>query len=465
MTDNFQNKHILFLVPDGVGIKNYLYSGIIKYLRSKAKITIWSPLPIEAFEDVKKIHQIEFGYRQITFKPESSLTRLYREATTYARLKRNTKLKTNPTILTNWRKPGYSIKAKLLYKFAELLGNFIGDDYSKILMYEAKSQKHISADIIKKYKKDFEELKPTSIFITHQRVPGVMPICIAAHKLGIETTTAIFSWDNLPKARLAVKTDNYVVWSHWMKDEMKDYYPEIPTDKVLRLGTPQFEFYLDNERILSREDFAKKYNLDPKRQWICFSGDDIITSPYDQHFLRDVAETLNAEKDTLQIIFRRCPVDFSDRYDEVLKKYEGLIVAIDPLWNIQSETGWVGYFPKYEDVNMQINLAYHCELVVNLGSTMALDFATFNKPCLYLNYNPSNDMSWSTEIIYNFQHFRSMQGLNAVGWIKSKGEIRQQVLNTLDSPGNIAPDIQKWKEKLVLHPLDESSKHIAKALL
>ena len=58
-------KHILFLVPDGVGIKNYLYSDIITNLKNDAKITIWSTLPIEAFEDVKRIHNIEFDYKKI----------------------------------------------------------------------------------------------------------------------------------------------------------------------------------------------------------------------------------------------------------------------------------------------------------------------------------------------------------------------------------------------------------------
>ena len=58
--------------------------------------------------------------------------------------------------------------------------------------------------------------------------------------------TFIFSWDNLPKARLAVEADLYLVWSQWMKDEMRDYYPEISEEKVKLVGTPQFEFYLDN---------------------------------------------------------------------------------------------------------------------------------------------------------------------------------------------------------------------------
>jgi len=460
-----KKKHVLFLVPDGVGIKNYLYSDIINHIKVNAFITIWSPLPIEAFNDVKRIHNIDFGYKKIRLSPENTLTRLYREATTYARLIHNSKLQNNPTILTNWRRPNYSFKVKVLYKCAEILGRFFSKKYSRILNFEKKSILSISPNSINVYLNDLKELKPSSIFITHQRVAGLMPICLAAKKLKIKTNTAIFSWDNLPKARLAVKTDYYFVWSKWMKNEMKDFYPEIPEDNVKLVGTPQFEFYLDDKRIVSRTEFAKKHGLDTNKKWICFSGDDITTSPYDQLFLKDVAESLYSQKEIIQIIFRRCPVDFSSRYDGVFNKYKDLIVPIDPIWNIESETGWAGYFPKYEDINMQVNLSYHCDLVINLGSTMALDFAAYSKPCLYLNYNPSDDNTWSTKIIYNFQHFRSMQDLNPVGWIADKKLILEQVKNALNNSEIIAPDRKKWMEVLVLHPINQNANLIAKSLL
>ncbi|MBC3846941.1 hypothetical protein H8K90_11165 [Winogradskyella echinorum] len=460
-----KKKHILFLVPDGVGIKNYLYSNVISHLKNDAKITIWSPLPIEAFDDVKRIHKIDFDYQQIILKPENSYSRIYREAATYARLIVNSKLQNNRTILTNWRRPNYSYKAKLLYRCAEVLGKYLSKKYSRILKYEKKSIEKIPENFINAYVKDLEEIKPSAIFITHQRVAGLMPICIAANKLKIKTTTTIFSWDNLPKARLAVNTDYYLVWSQWMKEEMNAYYPEISENRVLLVGTPQFEFYLDDNRIETRLEFAKQYGLDSNKKWICFSGDDITTSPYDHLFLRDIAKALYSEKDNIQIIFRRCPVDFSDRYDDSLKEYNGFIVSIDPIWNVESETGWVGFFPKYDDINMQINLAYHCDLVMNLGSTMAIDFATFNKPCLYLNYNPSDDSSWSTEIIYNFQHFRSMKGLNAVARVNDKSELLKAVLRTFESPNEIATDRKAWMQKIVLHPIDENSAKIAKVLL
>ncbi|EDP69674.1 hypothetical protein FBALC1_05798 [Flavobacteriales bacterium ALC-1] len=458
-------KHILILLPDGVGIRNYLYSDVITHLKKEADLTIWSPLPIEAFSDVSRIHNIDFDYKQIKLHPENSLTRLYREATTYARLLHNSRLKQNETILTNWRRPNYSFKVKILYRCAEFLGRKWTKTYSRILKHEKKGQSKVDKKSIAYYRKALDDLKPTSIFITHQRVPGLMPICMAANSLNIRTTTAIFSWDNLPKARLAVKTDYYLVWSQWMKDEMKAYYPEISEESVLLTGTPQFEFYLDKDRIISRQEFAKTYGLDSDKKWICFSGDDITTSPYDQLFLRDLAESLVSEKENVQIIFRRCPVDFSSRYDDVLNEYKAFVVSIDPLWNVESKTGWVGYFPKYEDIDMQVNLAHHCDMVTNLGSTMALDFAVLNKPCLYFNYNPAVDLSWSTEIIYNFQHFRSMKGFNAVGWINHREEVKSLVLSAIESSETIALDRKEWMKTLVLHPIDENSINIAKVLL
>ena len=182
-------------------------------------------------------------------------------------------------------------------------------------------------------------------------------------------------------------------------------------------------------------------------------------------FLKDVAQSLESEKENIQIIFRRCPVDFSSRYDDTLNAFKDFVIPIDPIWNVQSETGWVGYFPKYEDINIQINLAYYCNMVINLGSTMALDFATYNKPCLYLNYNPSTDNAWSTKNIYSFQHFRSMEDLDAVGWVNSKEEILDIVSRAIETPEEIAPDRNDWMQNLVLHPIDQNSIKIAKSLL
>ncbi|WP_179376463.1 hypothetical protein [Winogradskyella wichelsiae] len=459
-----KHKKILLIIPDGVGIKNYLYSKLLTELKSDdIQIVIWSPLPKEVFNEVERLHGITIEYKAIILLAEPPLTRLYREATTYARLKHNVILKNNTSLLTNWPKPkGYSKRA-FMQRIAQVLGNYLTKDYKRILSYEAKSKQHWGMAVIAKYKAYLEALQPQSVFITHQRVGSLMPICLAAKQLNIKVTTAIFSWDNLPKARLCVTADQYLVWGDWMQREMADYYPEIPSEQIKLVGTPQFEFYLEDKQVIPRKAFAKQHNLDENKAWICFSGDDEKTSPYDPQYLYDLAASLKGRTD-IQIIFRRCPVDFSERYNQVLEQFQSHIVAIDPIWN-KISGNWGGYYPDYKDVNLQLNLAMHCELVYNLGSTMAFDFSIFNKPCIYINYDVAHNRDWSVTTIYQYQHFRSMKNLEGVVWLNSKQEIIKTIDQVLTKPTDMAKDKEQWRKRVVLHPLNESSRYIAQNLV
>lgn len=457
---------VLFLIPDGVGIRNYLYSNVIAYLKHNSEIAFWSTLPEEAFQETLELHQITVDYKSIKLHAEGFVTRLWKESSVYARLKYNSKKVNNPTILTNWRKNNKNFKLRQLYNLAEIIGKWASRDYSRILSLEEKSRKRWSRDLIEHYKKELILSKISSVFVTHQRVANLMPICIAAKELGIKVTTAIYSWDNLPKARLAVLADQYLVWSDYMKEEIGIYYPEIESNKVIVSGTPQFEFYTEKERLMSRSLFALKYNLDENKKWLCFSGDDKTTSPYDQLYLKDVAESVfNIDESRRpQIIFRRSPADNSDRYNIVLKQFADLIISIDPLWHTKGDN-WGAFFPALEDVDLLVNLAYHCEVAINVGSTMAHDFSTFDKPCFYINYDQKQSQNWSVDTIYRFQHFRSMTGLKAVHFVNNSKEWFNQINNVVCKIEEIAPEKRLWREKVILHPLDKSSKIIAEQLL
>ncbi|WP_431158304.1 hypothetical protein [Winogradskyella poriferorum] len=456
--------HVVIIVPDGVGIKNYLYSDLLKHLGTSCKITIWSPLGESAFSEVRQRHSnININYKFLKIHKEPILTRLYREASTYARLNYFANKTKNETLLLNWRKPKSNFKLKLLYELAEFIGNKAKSDYQKIKSLEHKSKSKWTKAIIDFYKSELVELRADHLFITHQRVAGLMPISLASKSLGIKSTSAIFSWDNLPKARLCVETDSYALWSDWMKNDMNLFYPDIEEHQLKIAGTPQFEFYKDEGQIKSREEFAKTYGLNPNKTWVCFSGDDELTSPYDPQYLRDVAETVSLNFENVQLIFRRCPVDFSDRYDAVLSDFKDIIIAIDPKWHTESGS-WVGYFSKIEDIDLQVNLAHHCAGVINLGSTMALDFASLNKLCCYLNYDTSNDANWSTKFIYKYHHFGTLENLNPVGWINSKEEIQSALETLIKGDEKIVSDSKKWMERIVLFPIEKNSEELAKIL-
>jgi hypothetical protein len=254
-----------------------------------------------------------------------------------------------------------------------------------------------------------------------------------------------------------------------MKNELQYYYPYIKESQIFITGTPQFESHFVTQFLIPKETFFKEYGLDLSKKYICFSGDDVTTSPNDPQYLYDVAwavETLNSKGYNLGIIFRRCPVDFSKRYDTVLEKYKNTIVSINPKWKKMGET-WNTILPTKEDLVLQMNTVFHSEFVVNLGSSMVFDYVAFKKPCAFINYDVINEKfpNWSVKKIYNFIHFRSMPTKDSVIWLNSPEEIESKFESMLNSKDTkIVHNAQQWFEVINQHPPEKASERIWDAI-
>lgn len=434
---------VCFVVPDGVGIRNYLLSPLISELKKAgASISIWHRLDKKVLEDVQQRHEVELECLALEYSPESSLFRIIKEASVYSRLKNNAALDQNPATLLDWANRSKSFKRRALFRIATQLSRFFDSQES---IRWAENAHYLSLRKTQAFQNSLQTLqksKPDLIFCTHQRSPEAAIAIEAAKYLGIPTFGVIYSWDNLPKARLMVRTDHYLVWSDYMKQEFLKYYPEISPESIHVTGTPQFDFYKESTSYSSRIDFARENKLDPQKKWVCFSGDDYATSPFDEYYLRDIAETLRPISD-VQLLFRPVPVSDHSRYQEVLNDYPEIQV-LSPLWS--TSENWSYSYPKMEDVAMLTNLVRHCATVLNVGSTMALDFACFDKPALYLNYLPEggDGEQWTPSKIYNRQHFRSMGSLQPVGWVNSKEEIASLINQSIEQPDQVGPDRLQW---------------------
>jgi hypothetical protein len=456
-------KRICFLIPDGIGIRNYLYSEVISILIQQGhQVILWHSLDPELIQLTEKRLGLSFEQYPFEHKPDGMWVQLLREAARFARLKLNARAKDNQTILTNWTGKASSKKGQLLLKGAEILGSFL-KSYSAVSSVEDLEFKLVrSSKSFQMAEAFLKEINPDLIFCTHQRVFSVTSAIEAANSLGILTSTAIFSWDNLPKGRLPFRTDQYLVWSNYMREELRMYYPEISENQIKVTGSPQFDFYFQNGILLDRKVIAEKYGLDASKTWVCFSGSDSLASPNDPLFLRDVAASL-ANDVEIQLIFRPVPVEKVDRFLPVLIDFPK-VKLIKPIWVTGSH--WGNFFPLFEDIQLLVNLAYHCKVVVNMGSTMALDFSTFGNIGLYLRYDHENvSAESSVKTIFEFQHFRSMGDWKAVGYIDSPSQIASMVNQAISNPDEVAPDRMLWFNKIVEPKTDKTaSLQIAEAL-
>jgi len=459
------NKKIFILLPDGVGLRNFAYSNFHDIgIEKEFDVIFWNNtmFSIEdlGFKEIKinnakthpltdvyKIVKIQLTLNQFIKKTKDSIYESYKFPFSYRDLKFTIKsILVNCLILLNSGKKGLKrISHKITF-----------EERKTLYYYQSKQT--------------LEKEKPAMVFCTNQRqILSVAPL-LAAKDLNIPTATFIFSWDNLPKATMIVETDFYFVWSQYMKDELLLYYPYINENQIIITGTPQFEMHFNEKKQTSKQVFFDKFNLDTNKKYICFSGDDITSSPDDPLYLKDISEAiriLNTKNHNLGIIFRRCPVDFSNRYDEVLKEYSDIIVPIDPLWKPLT-TKWNTILPLKEDDTLFSNIAEYSEMVVNLGSSTIFDFAAHNKPCGYFNYNQEFqlDNKWDIHKCYKFVHFMSMPNKNAVFWLNNPNEIAQKMDELLDNiqSQDIILNAKKWFETINQHPPEKASERIWNAI-
>ena len=453
------DKKIFILLPDGIGLRNFAYTDFYEIGKSLGyEITFWNNTPFD-------LEQMGFKQIRITRATSHPLTEILKNARTRIELRQNIK-KSNDYVYKSYRFPLSFRNVKTAFK-SSMVNWFAFWNNSERGLKKIRKELAVKERTTSYYRDCLETLKrekPAMVFCTNQRIAQAIAPITAAQDLGIPTATFIFSWDNLPKGTKTIDTDFYFVWSDHMKSELLYYYPYIDESQIFITGTPQFESHFSPNLIKSREVFFQENNLDIDKKYICFSGDDITTSPNDPQYLTDLAEAItemNSKGYNLGIVFRRCPVDFSKRFDAVLEKYNEIIKSIDPKWkNVGNR--WSTILPTKEDLVLQMNTIFHTELVINLGSSMAFDYGAHGKPCGYINYDVPNAEfpDWSVKKVYNFIHFRSMPEKKAVFWLNNKEAIGITLETMLTDNKETVSHAQKWFEKINLHPAEFASKRI-----
>lgn len=451
-----KNKKVFILLPDGVGLKNFAFTKFKSLAQQQDLDLVYWNNTVFDLEDL--------GCKQVNIQDAGlhPLTDVYKN------------VRKHLEIYSNVNRFNDEVYQSYLFPFnTNSLKNKIRTVLTKVLIATHKSEEGLQRIVNKTYQLEtqtsfftacvnqLKEYKPDFVLCTNQRTSLSIAPIESAKKLGIQTGCFVFSWDNLPKAMLLIDTDYYFVWSDFMKEELLKYYPNIKPEQIYVTGTPQFENHFDKSLLLNKEEFFSRYNLNTDKKYFLYSGDDITTSPNDPLYLEDTAKAvkeLNKKGHNFGILFRRCPVDFSNRFDHVLSQYND-IVSINPDWKRIGEK-WNTVMPTIEDMSLQANCIYHTEGVLNLGSSMVFDAIAHNKTCAYFNYNnpKSNITKWSVEKIYKYVHFRSMPDKQAVHWVNSSKDISGILLQMLQLETPQHKYARKWFEIINQHPNNASEK-------
>ncbi|AWG21468.1 UDP-glycosyltransferase [Flavobacterium faecale] len=440
------NKKIFVFFPDGVGLRNFAFTQFKEIGEARGnQIVYWN-------NTVFSLKQ-ELGYDEVKIENH----KIHKLTPIYTRIRKHIELnvsqkKFNDEVYPTYKFPfSYKgIKNSLVSVFSKIMIGFHSSEKGILRIRKRINELERSTDKYQYCRAQLLEHKPDLVFCTTQRASQSIGALLAAQDLGIPTVGFVYSWDNVPKAMQLIETDYYCVWSDLMKAEVLKYYPFVKENQVIVTGTPQFEPHFDTSLSQSREEFCLENNLDSAKKYICYSGDDETTSPLDQYYLEDLAiaiRNLNSKGRNLAVIYRKCPVDTTARYDAILEKYKDVVVSLDPLWKSQGKN-WNEILPTKADLKALYNVCQHSELVTNVCSSTVFDFVAHGKPCIYYNYEQPQLKKGIRDIGQNYKyvHFRSMPSPEAAVFCTDKKELENLVQKILDNELSNVSEGQKWFE-------------------
>ena len=454
------------LIPDGVGVRNFLIGRFLAELTAAGPACAFHVVPDELLPvfrngvngGVEWERLIDFRQSRLVLALQYSLgyAQMYWADTQSMR-----RIRSQP--------PRGSWQNRLLTRTTRTLGRVAAGPARMRLLEAGHCSAVRRAGETRYYREAFERLRPSVVFSSNQRPSQIVPAVQAARGLGIPTATFVFSWDNLSsKGRIAAPFDHYLCWSEHMRQELLHYYPDVRPAQTHIVGTPQFEPYADCSLLWSREEFFRRVGADPARKLICYSGGDAGTCPEDQEHVRVLLELVRAGRieGRPQVIVRPVPVDDGGRYTQVRGDFPELIFN-QPQWVHADPGNWTRVLPLPEDVRFLANLTHHCDLNVNLGSTMTLDFGLHDKPVVNIAFDVADPPIFGMPVwdyYYHFEHYRPVVELGAARFARSPAQLAEHINAYLQDPSLDREGRRKLAELQVGVPIGQSCRRIVEVL-
>lgn len=450
---------LLLLVPDGVGVRNFLLEPCGSVLRRAAEVRILTGFPPDLLpEDWRAAAEEMPVYREgaagMFLRYSLANAHLWRWGTKAMRFVRRMPVR------GRWQ-------VRAMHMAAKAAGRVMASE-GGIRTLEAGLQWLVGRrGEVRGYVERLQQWRPDAVFCTHQRPSIVLPVVMAAREMGVPTATFIFSWDNLTsKGRIAAPFDHFLVWSRLMKEELLRYYPDVRPERVHIVGTPQFEAYGDRRQLVAREEFFEQIGADPARPLICYSGGDTTTCPNEPRQIAAVMELARAGafEGNPQWLFRPSPADRGERFGWVRERYPELNFR-QPAWIYPKEGGWTNIVPTQEDVCFLANLTAHADMNVNVASTMTLDFALRDKPVVNIGFDVDVDgrsRPWLQ--YYSFDHYLPVVEFGAARVARSPEELAEHVNAYLRDPSLDREGRKKLVELEVGVSVGKASERVVEAL-
>lgn len=412
-------KNIFVLLDSGFPIRNLLRNEFWKRLVAEKnnRIVLFSPVVDPYFHE-------EFGADNVVIKKAVKWKPnvIIRWLRSVKRLAWSVSAKSHSFDLKLALKKGFFYKgfifvARLLPEnFWINITNSINEIERKFLPREAKEL--------------FDTYQPEVVFLTtiFSRNPALE---LEGFNRKIKTIAFVQSWDNpTTKGPMPFTPDLIAVWNKTIKTEMMNYHG-IEESRINVVGVPQFDHYINEDKLQSIDEFMDENNLTPERRILCYTTGTPWTCPYDTELIEVVYELVatNAFCEPCQLIVRTHPNDDRDYSRFKNRKY----LTFHSLGDVKNPIDNWG--PSVKDMYRFASLMKRSDIVVNVASTTTIDSASFDTPIVNIAFDGKKNKEYirSNRRYYKYCHYENIVKTGGVSVCYDVGSFIESVNNYLQN--------------------------------
>lgn len=418
-------KRILLSISDGMVERNLLKTDFLTLLLAEKNVNIYLVCSDENLSKYLKEEYASFGV-EVIFKPygiskiDAVFTYIFQNSIHTITVKENQyncfkgspgREKTNWFVFGIFRilrvLGGYKIWRNII-RFAYKIGS---NDYCKDLLLE---------------------IDPNLVF-----VPSIGPsdykLIHQSKKMGFKTIQMIKSWDNLTsKTFVRIFPDHLIVHNEVMKKEAVELC-DVSAGSIFVSGIPQFDYLFKNgdKLLVRRETFYSSIGIDHHKQVILYSVSGDMISPNDEDLIWIINRAIENKKIKGDVHIQ---VRLHPKYNSKFDKLSGLeSVTLERPFSYVNENlkDWV--FSK-EDMVHWYNSIYHCAMVINVASSMAIDAATLDRPVICIGFDGLVKLPYERSVIryYDRDHYRNLIDTQGVSLVKNERELINEINSYLE---------------------------------
>jgi hypothetical protein len=289
------------------------------------------------------------------------------------------------------------------------------------------------------------------------------PLIRAAARAGVPTLGIVASWDNLTsKGPLLPRVDRLVVWNDRMRDEAVHHHGYRAEDVMVTGAAHHDPAYTERHEFQPRAQFFAKMGLDPGKRLVVYAGEDPRISPEAPRYV-EILHRLIAEgalSFPAQLLLRPHPQDDPRRF-ETVRRLPGVVFDLP---GRPSDRYWMDM--TREHLRHLYETMAHADVVVNVCSSIVLDAALFDTPCICVGFTERPHPTFHvTERLFEMDHFRDVLATGATEVVRSEAALRQALERAIAAPGTHAEGRRRLVRELAQFDDGKSGWRTARAIM